>query len=132
MTRPLHCWILGLGFVLAATPLLAQTIYQWKDAKGVTHYSDSPPPGSQSKQGASKRELHGARAATADASKPPEADNAECAQARLNLTRLQGTAEVGLDKDRDGKIDAPMSAEDRARQVELVRLAIKANCPGGR
>ena len=127
MTRPLHCWILGLGFALAATPLLAQTVYQWKDAKGVTHYSDSPPP-----KGATKRELHGARAATAEASKPPEADNAECAQSRLNLTRLQSNAEVGLDKDRDGRIDAPMSAEDRAKQIELVRLAIKAHCPGGR
>ena len=132
MTRPLHCWILGLGFVLAATPLLAQTVYQWKDAKGVTHYSDSPPPASQSKAGATKRELHGARAATADASTPLQADNAECAQARLNLTRLQGSTEVGLDKDRDGKIDAPMTADDRTRQVELVRAAIKVHCPGGR
>ena len=50
----------------------------------------------------------------------------------MNLSRLQGSAEVGLDKDNDGKIDAPMGPEDRARQVELVRLAIKANCPDGR
>lgn len=127
MNRPLNCWILGLGLVLASAPLPAQTIYQWKDAKGVTHYSDSPPP-----KGATKRELHGARATTAEASKPPEADNAQCAQSRLNLTRLQGNTEVGLDKDRDGKIDAPMSAEDRAKQVELVHLAIKTHCPGGR
>ena len=132
MTRPLHCWILGLGFVLAATPLLAQTVYQWKDAKGVTHYSDSPPP-----KGATKRELRGHQPASAEvsqvtASKASEGDNAQCAQARLNLTRLQGSAEVGLDQDRDGKIDAPMTADARAKQVERVGAAIKAYCPGGR
>lgn len=132
MTCPLRCWILGLGFVLASTPLLAQTVYQWKDARGVTHYSDSPPP-----KGATKRELRGDSPASAGVSattvaNAPEGDSAQCAQARLNLTRLQGTAEVGLDQDRDGKIDAPMSAEARARQVERVGAAIKAYCPEGR
>ncbi len=33
----------GLCLVLA-TPAFAAKVYQWKDAKGVTHYSDSPPP----------------------------------------------------------------------------------------
>jgi hypothetical protein len=132
MTRPLHCWILGLGFVLASAPLLAQTVYQWKDARGVTHYSDSPPP-----KGATKRELRSRQPASAEASavttaKVPEGDSAQCAQARLNLTRLQSDAEVGLDQDRDGKIDAPMSAEARARQIERVNAAIKAYCPEGR
>lgn len=126
MTRPVACSILGLCLVLAATPLLAQTIYQWKDGKGVTHYSDAPPP-----KGATRREIRGTGRVIAAAAKGSEADNANCAQARLNLTQLQSNAEVGLDKDRDGKIDAPMSAEDRARQVLLVREAIKIHCPGG-
>lgn len=126
MTRATACSILGLCLTLAATPLLAQTIYQWKDGKGVTHYSDAPPP-----KGATRREIRGtARALPADA-KATDAEGANCAQARLNLVQLQSKAEVGLDKDRDGKIDAPMSAEDRARQVELVREAIKLHCPGG-
>ena len=124
MTRPIGCSILGLCLVLAAAPLLAQTVYQWKDGKGVTHYSDAPPP-----KGATRREIRGtARAVPAKAA---EAENAHCAQARLNLTQLQSNAEVGLDKDRDGKIDAPLSAEDRAKQVVLVHEAIKIHCPGG-
>lgn len=125
MTRPVACSILGLCLVLAAAPLLAQTIYQWKDGKGVTHYSDAPPP-----KGATRREIRSARLMPA-AAKASEADNANCAQARLNLTQLQSNAEVGLDKDRDGKIDAPMTAEARAKQVLLVREAIKIHCPGG-
>ena len=133
MTRPLHCWILGFGcFVLASTPLLAQTVYQWKDARGVTHYSDSPPP-----KGATKRELRSYQPAAAAASavttaKAPEGDDAQCAQARQVEPRLQSNEEVGLDQDRDGKIDAPMSAEARARQIERVGAAIKAYCPDGR
>jgi hypothetical protein len=130
MKRWIPCSLLGLCLALPAAQLSAQTVYQWKDAKGVTHYSDAPPP-----KGATKRELHGDRAASASAGAAkvpaPEADNAQCAQARLNLTRLQGSAEVGLDKDRDGKIDAPMSVEDRAKQLELARQVIKAECPGG-
>lgn len=126
MTRPVACSILGLSLALAAAPLLAQTIYQWKDGKGVTHYSDAPPP-----KGATRREIRGTGRVIAAEAKGSEADNANCAQAKLNLTQLQSKAEVGLDKDRDGKIDAPMSAEARARQVLLVREAIKVHCSGG-
>ena len=30
--------------IVLALPALAGEVYQWKDAKGVTHYSDAPPP----------------------------------------------------------------------------------------
>ena len=42
----------SLGFIalLLAAPAFAGTVYQWKDAKGVTHYSDSPPPAQQGVQ----------------------------------------------------------------------------------
>ena len=38
--------VLGAGCIVAAiaAPVCAQSVYSWKDAKGVTHYSDSPPP----------------------------------------------------------------------------------------
>ena len=129
MNRPLGRPILGLCLAIAATATMAQTVYQWKDAQGITHYSDAPPP-----KGAQRRELHtkaGTPAKTATPATTAVADNADCAQARLNLMRLQGNTEVGLDADRDGKIDAPMAAEERARQVERMRDAIKSVCPGG-
>ena len=125
MSRPLSS-LLALCLALAISPLAAQTVYQWKDAKGVTHYSDLPPP-----KGATRREVQTPEGTPATP-QAPAADNAQCAQARLNLVRLQGNTEVGLDADSDGKIDAPMSAEQRAKQIELVREAIKTHCPGGR
>ena len=41
---------LGFAILLPAVPAFAGTVYQWKDAKGVTHYSDSPPPAQQGVQ----------------------------------------------------------------------------------
>jgi hypothetical protein len=119
--------ILGLCLVIAAPALMAQTVYQWKDAKGVTHYSDAPPP-----KGAQRRELHTKDGTPAVQGSAPAADNAACAQSRLNLARLQSTAEVGLDANGDGKIDAPMDAAARAKQIERVNAAIKATCPDGK
>jgi len=125
MSRPLSRSLLALCLALTISPLAAQTIYQWKDDKGVTHYSDLPPP-----KGATRRELQTPEG-TPYTPQAPAGDNAQCAQARLNLANLQSSAEVGLDADRDGKVDAPMSAEQRAKQTELVRGAIKTHCPGG-
>ncbi len=127
MFRPHSRSHFGLMLLLLATPLHAATIYQWTDARGVTHYSDAPPP-----EGSSKvREIdHGRAAQPKAAADTPAADNAQCAQARLNLVRLQGDAEVGLDANRDGKPDAPLSAADRAAQVSLAQGAIQAHCPG--
>lgn len=126
MIRPLSYSLLALCLALAISPLAAQTVYQWKDARGVTHYSDSPPP-----KGATRREVRTPEG-TPYTPQAPVADNAQCAQARLNLVRLQGNADVGLDADRDGKPDATLSAEDRVKQIDVAREAIKANCPGGR
>ncbi|MCI4567654.1 DUF4124 domain-containing protein [Lysobacter sp. CFH 32150] len=144
MSRLLSCSLLALGLALVISPLAAQTVYQWKDAKGVTHYSDSPPP-----KGATRREVQTTegtpatpqpKAALAQAPTPkeapatppaPVADAAQCAQARLNLEQLQSNAPVGLDADSDGKADAELGAADRAKYLGLAREAIKTNCPSG-
>ena len=52
MSRLLSCSLLALGLALVISPLAAQTVYQWKYANVVTHYSDSPPP-----KGATRREV---------------------------------------------------------------------------
>ena len=150
MTRPLSCLLLALCLTMAISPLAAQTVYQWKDARGVTHYSDSPPP-----KGGTRREVH--TAAGTPAKSPPKvaasskeekpvvapteaapptppqvpADPALCAQAQRNLESLQSNAAVGMDTDKDGYPDAEIGAEDRTKYVGLASEAIKANCPGG-
>jgi len=119
------------AFATALPAASADKIYQWKDANGVTHYSDAPPPAGDY----SDREIVRSEAAPApvpapaDAATAPPVQDARCAQARLNLQRLQGGGVVGLDADRDGKPDAPLDEADRAAQVEIARAAIQARCP---
>lgn len=137
---------LAVSLLLLAATAHAQTVYTWKDAKGVTHYSDAPP--KQAK--ATVRTVSGqpapaaapavatTRSATLAATAPSAArtaneaaGQARCAQARANLTALQGTAPVGLDADRDGKPDSTLSADDRAAQVASMQAAIQRDCSGG-
>ena len=40
-------WWLAISFLLAAPPASAE-VYKWVDEKGVTHYSETPPPGRKS------------------------------------------------------------------------------------
>lgn len=131
----------AVALLLAAGPLPAQTVYTWKDAKGVTHYSDTPPPDGtysdrQVKAPTPATPTAPAAAATpatatARNDKPPMADDAVCAQARQNLANLQGEAPVGPDNDGDGKPDSTLGAEERAKQRDLAQAAIAAKCPVG-
>ena len=127
-------FVLGLGLVLGlcAAPLCAATVYKWKDAKGVTHYSDSPPPTGAYREIAAPADKP-SRVATPQAAAPkgPPPISADCAQARLNRQHLQGSAPVGLDADRDGKPDTVMADDERARQLAQAESAVRAHCPGG-
>lgn len=133
----------AIALLLAAGPLPAQTVYTWKDAKGVTHYSDAPPPEGKYSESTVKAPTPTTPAApvaaaasdTSEAgaaeSKPPATDAAVCAQARQNLANLQGDGPVGLDADGDGQPDATMGAEEREKQRNLAQAAIAARCPAG-
>lgn len=113
----------GLAVLLLALPAFAGKVYQWKDASGVTHYSDAPPPG---QQGVQNRQLKdGPAPAEADA-QPAEDPN--CVIARRNLTQLKSDKPVGLDANGDGKPDQQMSAEDRAKQVQQTEQMLKGFC----
>ena len=115
-----------LGLALACSPLLAQqqTVYQWKDAKGVTHFADSAPA-----QTYKKRDIN-ARSGTAIevTETKKSAKDVTCDNARTNLVTLRGQAPVGIDNNGDGKVDGNMTAEQRANQVELNEAMLKANC----
>lgn len=122
--RPLPALALGLSALLLALPASAAKVYQWKDANGVTHYSDEPPPG---QQGYQDREVDdGPPPPAPTATKPAEDPN--CTTARANLEHLKSDKPVGLDANRDGKPDQEMTAEDRAKQVDRAEWAIKNYC----
>ncbi|MDL5366185.1 DUF4124 domain-containing protein [Xanthomonas sp. NCPPB 2654] len=103
----------------------AATLYQWKDAQGVTHYSESPPPGG--KYQARRVDGHGGAPAEATEAAAP-AENANCLSARKNLDILGKPGKVMTDRDGDGKPDAELDEAQREAQKGLAEAAIKAYC----
>jgi hypothetical protein len=117
------CTLLLLA--VACAPVLAGTIYQWKDAKGVTHYSDSPPPNQRVKD----RRIDSRGEPLAEATAVGKSvENPQCTTARLNLQILAGNTGVQQDTDGDGKPDKVLGEDDRATQRELATAAVKAYC----
>ncbi|UYB51708.1 DUF4124 domain-containing protein [Xanthomonas sp. AM6] len=113
-------------FLLAASGVAgAATLYQWKDAQGVTHYSQSPPPGG--KYQARRVDSHGGAPAEATEVAAP-AENANCLSARRNLDILGKPGKVMTDRDGDGKPDAELDDAQREAQKGLAEAAIKAYC----
>jgi Domain of unknown function (DUF4124) len=132
MQRSMTGSILGLAIVLASAsaafnPAAAGEVYQWKDAKGVNHYSESPPPKGAYKQRAIS-EGGQAQATQQVATAAAPAETAQCTAARKNMEVLNGTATVQQDTDGDGKPDKTLNDADRANQLELAQVTIKATC----
>lgn len=115
--------------LLAAAPAAAATeLYQWKDAKGVTHYSDSPPP-EKGQAGVRNRVIQNRTGTPSQGvSAAASAENAQCTGARANLKQLQSAGAVGVDSNGDGKPDNVLDAQQRAAQVQLAEAQIKVNC----
>ncbi|WP_244244011.1 DUF4124 domain-containing protein [Marilutibacter alkalisoli] len=114
----------AVAMLLVALPAAAQ-VYQWKDANGVTHYSDSPPP-DHDYRNRNVKTSQGMAVETAGEDAP--AENAQCTQARGNLALLSGDAPVGVDTDGDGKPDDTLDADQRAAQKKLAEAAIGVHC----
>lgn len=120
-------------------------VYRWVDARGVTHYSDSPPPDDV----LSAREItvRGQRIARALGAETAEADSAVtpttstpssaasiaasrkqfCQRAKENLQTLQTSGDVMQDIDGDG-IQELLSAEQRDAERERAQNAITFYC----
>jgi len=114
--------------LLLATPAFAAKVYQWKDDKGVTHYSDAPPP-DQNIKGRNVADKGGTPAQAAQPAAKPLA-NANCSNARSNLSVLQGGGQVGVDEDKDGKPDRSLNDTERANRTALAEAQIKTYCDG--
>ncbi|KAB8185233.1 DUF4124 domain-containing protein [Lysobacter maris] len=117
------------SLLIAALPASAAQVYQWKDANGVTHYSDSPPPGQEYQN----RNIESAAPASGDtatetAQTEAPAENAACRDARANLKTLADNQEVGIDSDGDGTVDSTLDADQRASQQKLAEAAIEVHC----
>lgn len=115
---------------LAAAGLLAASahgaeVYQWKDANGVTHYSQTPPPKGSYRQ---RQITTSGATASQTASAPAEAaESAQCTSARANVATLSGSRPVH-EADAEGKPGRALNDAERASQLELANAAVKAYC----
>ena len=143
--------LVGACALVMFAPAFAQAVYTWKDDKGVTHYSDSPPPAGAKKKNmrtsadpvtAPKPVAEVKAADAADAAAKP--DNAAqqaaaaeqqakqreqaCKQAQANIAVLNSQAGVTVDRDGDGKGDAVLDTKQRAQEVQAMQAVASANC----
>jgi len=122
MRRPIRFTALLVPLAIAvALPAAAAQVYTWKDARGVTHYADAPPPGQ-----ALKARPFGERPAAPAA--PKVVANSDCSNARGNLTLLQGTGKVGVDDNKDGKPDRELTATERAARLKMAEAQVELYC----
>jgi hypothetical protein len=119
----LTCTLASLLLATSA-PAAAQKVYQWKDAKGVTHFSDSPPPG----QTVRDRRIDNRGEPIPEAAGQVAVENPMCTTAKRNLTALASSSPVQQDTDGDGKPDRTLGEDDRANQRGLAEAAVKAYC----
>ena len=113
--------------VLASATAQAAGIYQWKDAKGVSHYTDTPPPDSQYKQ----RNIYNPESDAPQAANKGPGENPTCATARNNIALLNSKQNIQIDSDGDGKPDKALDDQGRANQLALAQATLAASCSSG-
>ncbi|MET0329727.1 MAG: DUF4124 domain-containing protein [Luteimonas sp.] len=131
--------VTALAWLVCAAPLAANEIYSWKDARGVTHYSQTPPPAGTRFD---VRHVTGTPAPSTPATPAPVAtptpapasnavnaaggDAGQCDLARKNVAALKAEGavqQVGA----DGKPRA-LDGNARADQLALSEAAVRAYC----
>ncbi|KAF1006681.1 MAG: hypothetical protein GAK28_02355 [Luteibacter sp.] len=125
-----RCLVFAL--LIVATPLAFAQAYKWKDAQGVTHFTDAPPPGktkyetiktpaSDAAPAASQANTQAAPTEQADAATKggtqdtPSNRAKLCDQLRKNAEILHNEKVVTMD---DGK-GGTKQVDDATRQAEL-------------
>jgi hypothetical protein len=114
------CCLLVLASAATAS---AGNLYKWKDANGVTQYSERPPTGQKYE---TRRVTHSGAAVVEAA--PVEGESENCLAARKNMEMLAGNGPVMRDTDGDGKPDATLDDAQRAAQKQLAESAAAVYC----
>lgn len=111
--------------VLASAAASAGTVYKWKDANGVTQYSEKPPTG----------KTFETRRITADGGSTPVVDDSDtpaesqqCLDARRNLELLAGKGPVTQAANADGTPGKALDDTQRNAQKQLAEAAANAYC----
>lgn len=124
MIRALSTALLAAS-VLAAATASAGEVYQWKDASGVTHYSQTPPAQGKFQQRTITQRVSAAAPAqpTAERTVSPQ-----CATAQRNIELLQGGSRLQVDSNGDGQPDGDLDDADRQKQLEIAQTVARVNC----
>ena len=121
-TLPRLCCLLLLSTAATAS---AANLYKWKDANGVTQYSERPPAGKQYET----RRITASGASVAEPVAAAEAGESEqCLGARKNLDLLNGSGPVTHGVGADGKPGAPLDDAQRAAQKQLAEAVAAVYC----
>jgi len=123
MIRALSTALLAAS-VLVPAAASAGEVYQWKDANGVTHYSQTPP-----SQGKFQQRTITQRVSAAPAQPTTErAVSPQCATAQRNIELLQGGSRLQVDSNGDGQPDGDLDDADRQKQLEIAQTVARVNC----
>ncbi len=119
--------ILAAAGLLVAGAVHGSEVYQWKDANGITHYSQTPPPKGSYQQ----RAISGERAGSAQpvATQAAAAEDPRCATAQANVAALASGRPVH-EAGEEGQPGRALNDAERASQTELANAAVKAYCSG--
>ncbi|MGH8183207.1 MAG: DUF4124 domain-containing protein [Rhodanobacteraceae bacterium] len=97
--------VIGLSLACAAGAASAQQIYKWKDASGVTHFSQTPPP-----NGTHYTKMHLASEPDVSSNPPPASPAAPEPDTRANAAARQTAAS-------SSQPDTPTNRADLCKQL---------------
>jgi hypothetical protein len=130
-----------LAAVAATAGHSADKVYKWKDANGIVHFSDAPPPkGTEfnnvrivnQSTGITQSEPTAPAAPATDATttagaKPnPSSNAARCDNAQRRIAILSSLNPVTVQ--REGKV-VELTAEERAAELNVSRATVDSFCP---
>jgi Domain of unknown function (DUF4124) len=116
----------ALALALAAPASAWQQVYKWKDANGVTHYSQNPPPAGKFESRTIVNRQPTATQGTQAGDKSVEP--VECVRARNNIALINSGVALKVDSDNDGKPDRDINESERKRQLDINQIVLRANC----
>jgi len=109
----------------AATVAMAGEVYQWKDANGITHYSQTPPKDGKYQ---TRSIYHRTPSTDGQPAQTAQGDSPQCTTARKNIELLQSGARLQVDSNGDGKADRDLSDNERAEQLRMAQTVARVNC----
>jgi Domain of unknown function (DUF4124) len=127
MHRALRVSLIASALAIGVAPaaFASGEVYQWKDANGVTHYSQTPP---QQGKFQSRSIYHRQPVTDGQTATAVQTESPQCTTARKNIELLQSGAKLKVDSDGDGKPDRDLDDSDRDKQLQIAQTISRVNC----